>query len=90
MFSVRTGRWIARLSSTMRPVSLRTTEIARGRLPKTAPSTRRPWFAKVEKARAISSGLTASAPSPIAKYFFSGLVIPSRFAVRTMAAGPTS
>ena len=67
VFSVSTGLPIGRLLSTTRPTSFRTTEIARGRFPKDAPSMRRPWFAKAENARAISSGLTASAPSPIAK-----------------------
>ena len=54
------------------------------------PSIRSPPLSNAENARAISSGLTASAPRPIAKYFFSGLVIPSCFAVRTIAPGPTS
>ena len=46
-------------------VSMRVT--ARGTLPRIDPSIRLPPFAKVEKARAISSGFAASAPSPIAK-----------------------
>ncbi len=55
-----------------------------------APSIRKPPFANAENARAISSGLTACAPSPIEKYDFSGLAIPSLCAVFTMFAGPTS
>ncbi len=54
------------------------------------PSTRLPPFANVEKARAISSGFTASTPSPIAKYSSSGLVIPSRCAICATFFGPTS
>jgi len=42
VFSVRTGRPIGRLLSTMRPASLRTIEIARGRLPNAEPSIRLP------------------------------------------------
>src|SRR5689334_24113115 len=61
-------------------------EIARGRLPNAAPSTRAPLSAKVEKARAISSGLTGSAPRPIAKYGFRCRVIPMRCAVAATSA----
>ena len=42
----------------------------------------------VENARAISSGLTGSAPSPIAKYGLRWRVMPSRCAVAATFAGP--
>jgi hypothetical protein len=84
--------WRARgeLLSTVLPLSFVTRMITRGLLPKAAPSTRRPPFAKAEKARAISSGLTPCAPSPIEKYGRSLLWIPSDFAVLTMLSGPTT
>jgi hypothetical protein len=44
-----------------------TSVTARGSLPKIELSIRRPPFANVAYARAISSGFTGSAPSPIAK-----------------------
>ena len=53
------------LASALTPSS--TLSTARGTLPSTDPSTRRPPLASVANARAISSGLTASTPSPIAK-----------------------
>ena len=43
-----------------------TSSITRGLFSKIAPSTRRPPSASVAYARASSSGVTASAPSPIA------------------------
>ena len=64
--------------------------MARGRSPKAAPSIRAPPFAKEEKARAISSGLTGSAPRPIAKYGLRWRVIPSRCAIVATFPGPTS
>ena len=64
--------------------------IARALFPKIDPSTRCPSFANVAYARAISSGLTGSAPSPIAKYGCRWPVIPTSCAVRTTFAGPTS
>jgi len=51
---------------------------------------RKPPFANVAYARAISSGFTACEPSPIEKTAWSGLVIPSRCAVRTTLGGPTT
>ena len=62
----------------------------RGSLPKIEPSIRSPPSAKLWYARAISSGVAGSAPSPIAKYPCSGVVIPSSFAVSRTLLGPTS
>ena len=74
----------------MRPVRIRSTRsTTRGLSPKTEPSTLRPSFAIVEYARAISSGFTATDPSPIEKYASSGLRIPRACAVSTIAFGPT-
>ena len=53
------------------------------------PSTRWPSFAIVAYARVMSSGLTATAPSPIEKYAGSFERIPSCFAVSTIERGPT-
>jgi hypothetical protein len=58
---LRTGSF----ESTRCPSSTRST--ARGAFPSTEPSTRVPPAANDANARAISSGLTASTPSPMAK-----------------------
>ena len=61
-----TGFWTGALARRFSPTRC-THEIARGLFPMIEPSTRRPRLANVEKARAISSGLTASVPRPIEK-----------------------
>ena len=59
----RTGSF-CRTSPVRRSLTVRTT---RGRSPMIEPSTRWPSFAIVAYARVMSSGLTATAPSPIEK-----------------------
>ena len=61
-----------------------------GRLPNSEPSTRRPSFAIVAYARAMSSGLTATDPRPMEKYGARRLRMPRLWAVLTIAFGPTT
>jgi hypothetical protein len=65
-FRSRTCVETGEFQSSMRFPSV-TRRTARGWSPSTLPSIRAPLSANVEKARAISSGLTASTPSPIAE-----------------------